>query len=276
MSSNAVNNPTSATETVLNTTELLEHILSFLPMIQILGKTRVSRNWKAVVDGSPALQKRLFFRRPDSQAEVIWFDHWFPMPQSWSHLLSAEQTDLLCSLVNMPVYTTPIELNPYIDWVNQVDPHVSHEMRAPRPESYHPSVAGLAVILGKYSRTYVRHRFGDSPQKTQADSSWRSMYLTTPPISDVVINVPTSAGSFTVSEHIRVNVHAGGGITLGLLCDRLEETLRKFRMKDGRHRAQKKKDGPLREKDFVKGWGKKEHVMFLVQPEGEAVDHWPQ
>lgn len=269
MSSDKVNSSATATQQALNTTELLEHILSFLPMPKIMGGTRVSRKWKAVIESSPVLQRKLFLRHHDS--EVVWFDHWFSKPQLGFHRLSTEQTDLLLSLVNTPVYTTPVELNPLVDWENQVDLHVSHEVSITRPKPFHPSLTGLEVAFGKYSRAYVRARFGGPPQKTQADSSWRKMYLTTPPISDVVIQIPTSVGSFTVSETIRVIVHAESGVTLGLLYDRLEETLRKFRMKDGRHRAQKRKDGPLVEKDCVRGWGKKEHVMFLVKaPEDTA------
>jgi len=155
MSFNAVNNAPSASQSVLNTTELLEQILSYLPMPKIVGKTRVSRNWKAVIEGSPALQRELFLRHRDSEAEVIWFDHWFPKPQDLAHNLSTEQKELLNSLVNTPVYITPIELNPLVNWENLAGPHVSHEMRTIHPEPFHASTYAnaSAIHLRKPSQT---------------------------------------------------------------------------------------------------------------------------
>lgn len=272
MSSNAANSTPTPAEQVINTTELLEHILSSLAMPHVLGKSRVSHDWKILIDNSPTLQKKLFLRHDDNQTEVLSPDHWFPKPQDWPRELDAKQLDLLFSLVNTPVYTTPIELNPLINWENPADLHVAHELRVAHPKPYHPSLTGLDIVLGKYIRDYVRHRFGTSSQTSQTKSSWRKMYLTSPPITDVVIHVPMSAGSWTEAVQIRVNVHAERGVTLGLLCDRVEETLKKFSMKDGRHRAEKRKNGPLQEKDYVKGWGKKENVMFLTQPTEDTAD----
>ena len=62
MSSNAANSTLTPAEQVVNTTELLEHILSSLPMPHVLGKSRVSHDWKALIDNSPTLQKKLFLR----------------------------------------------------------------------------------------------------------------------------------------------------------------------------------------------------------------------
>lgn len=259
-------------ETVLNTTELLEHILSFLPMPQVLGKSRVSRTWKLVINGSPSLQDKLFLPRQSGQAEVIGLDHRVPNPTDVSPRLKREELELLLSIVDMPVYTIPIELNPLVNWVNQVNLHFPHEMTVHHPKPFHPDLVGLEMVFGKYSRIYVRHRFGTSSQTAQVRASWRKMYLTTPPISDVVIRVPTAVAAGSTIEPIRVNVHAEHGITLGLLRDRVEETLKKFRMKDCRHPVQKKKTGPLSEKDFAKSWGKQENVMFLVKDVKDITD----
>jgi hypothetical protein len=153
MSSNAAKNTLTAAEQVLNTTELLEHILSFLPMPKVLGKSRVSRNWKAVIDDSPALHKKLFLRHSGSQAEVLSADHWFSKPQdwprNWSQTLSNEQNELFLSLPGKPVYTAPIELNPLVGWENQADLHVSHEMNTSHPKRFHPSLTGIEMISGK-------------------------------------------------------------------------------------------------------------------------------
>lgn len=188
MSSHSINSTLGPAQQVLNTTELLENILSFLPMPQILGKSRVARNWKAVIDNSPALQRQLFLRHNESEVEVLWFDHLFPKPldwaQDWLYRLDYEQLSLIVSLEDMPVYTTPIKLNPLLDWENQANLHVTYEMRVAHPKPFNPCLARLGVILGKYSTAYIRRRFGQSWQREQFNSSWCKMYLTTPPITN--------------------------------------------------------------------------------------------
>ena len=280
MSSHSVNSTLGPAQQVLNTTELLENILSFLPMPHVLGKSRVSRKWKAVIDNSPALQDKLFLRYKDSQAEVLRCDHLFlnfrGWPREWTEDLGYEKVDLLFSLAFMPVYTTPIELNPILGWENQAKLHITHEVAVAPPELYHPSPAGFKAILGKYSTAYVRHRFGQSWQREQCNSSWCRMYLTKPPITDIVIHVPTIVGAESSSlhqvEHIKINIQSWHGVTLGLLCDKVEDMLKEVQMRDGGHSSQKKNDGSFKEDDFVRGWNEKQRVMFLVQPKKDAVD----
>ena len=275
MSSNAARSALTPVEQVLNTTELLEHIISFLPMPQVLGKARVARNWKAVIGESPALQQKLFFRHPDNQTGVVQSVEWSPQPPIRFDILGTEHSNLLFSLVNMPVYNTPIQLNPLVDWENPADLLVSHEMRVTQPKPIHPSLAGLTAIVGKYSRAYVHRRF-PRPKSWHwwklKSPSWRYMYLTSPSITDVVINVPTSISGRLATKYLRLNVHDEHGITLGLLRDKVEETLlRAYHMKEVRLLAWKKGDGPLQQEDFVRGWGKEEHPMFLVQSAEDAL-----
>jgi len=246
MSSNASNIALTPAQQVVNTTELLEQILSFLPMQQVLGKSRVSRKWKATISGSPALRRKLFLRHRESQAEVLATrqDSWRPKGE----------TKVRFSPIGIPVYTSPIELNPLVDWDNQavILPQASHEIRVKRPEPLLPSHDGTGDFLGKYSRAYVRHRFGGtrSTARVGCNPSWRDMFLTRPPITDIIIDVPTSVGRSTFverTEHIRVNIHVEHGVTLGLLSDKVEEMLKKFPIKDRRDRS----NGPLQPQDFV-------------------------
>ncbi|KAK3724368.1 hypothetical protein LTR37_000992 [Vermiconidia calcicola] len=59
--------PTNAMEAkVLNTVELLESIISHLPCNDVIRVQRVSKSWKAAVDGSVMLQKALCFSRHGS------------------------------------------------------------------------------------------------------------------------------------------------------------------------------------------------------------------
>jgi len=51
----------AARKAVFNTSELLENIISFLPMRDILTKVqRLSRQWKIVVESSPTIRNKLW------------------------------------------------------------------------------------------------------------------------------------------------------------------------------------------------------------------------
>ena len=54
--------PISAKLRVLSSPELLEQILLYVPMSDLLQSQRVSRTWHAIIAESPSLQQALFFR----------------------------------------------------------------------------------------------------------------------------------------------------------------------------------------------------------------------
>jgi hypothetical protein len=80
-----------------------------------------------------------------------------------------------------------------------------------------------------------------------------------PPITDIVLRIPTNVGSYPNPQFLRIVVHAASGITLGLVRDR-----------DGRPVIEKRRNGPLSEKDFASNWGKRDHVMFSFQEVDEG------
>ncbi|GAB7323676.1 hypothetical protein MBLNU13_g07152t2 [Cladosporium sp. NU13] len=55
---------------VLDTTELLECVLSHLPSKQIFGVQRLARLWKDVIARSPAIQEKLFLKLQNKPAEL--------------------------------------------------------------------------------------------------------------------------------------------------------------------------------------------------------------
>lgn len=70
------NNAYTATTKVLNVPELFQHILINTDTRTLLLAQRVSRAWKATIDGSSALQIKLFFRpATDAQAVNICLEH---------------------------------------------------------------------------------------------------------------------------------------------------------------------------------------------------------
>jgi hypothetical protein len=108
-STNATDNAVAAVDArdnVLATPELLEAIISFLPMRDIFANTqRVSRTWNAIVQ-SPQIQARLWLRSPnDEVASPVGFsaNHvWPPGPQPRGRFLKS----------NYPVYPAKITHNP--------------------------------------------------------------------------------------------------------------------------------------------------------------------
>lgn len=66
-----------------------------------------------------------------------------------------------------------------------------------------------------------------------------------------------------------MRVEAEGGVTLGLVKDELEKTLRNFRIKDCLYPVQQRKR-KLNVQEFVKGWGKREFVVYITKPEEDA------
>ncbi|KAK7177548.1 F-box domain-containing protein [Paraphaeosphaeria sporulosa] len=62
LSTNTTHNSISAKLRVFSTVELLEQILSYVPMYELLHSQRVCRTWRAIITESPALQQALFFR----------------------------------------------------------------------------------------------------------------------------------------------------------------------------------------------------------------------
>jgi hypothetical protein len=277
MASNVSKDTLTAMETALNTTELLEQILSCLPMPQSLGKSRVCHKWKSVIDGSASLQTALFLRPREGQTEVVSPSCWHPKSDYYIHLsrlsssmLGIKDMITMEMVVDAPLYHVPIELNPLMHHDNQANLHVTHEVTLFKQKSSIPIASRLHTALGKYNRAYVRHRFGTEPLTAQANSSWRSMYLTMPPITDIVLRIPTNVGSYPNPQFLRIVVHAASGITLGLVRDRVEEVLRKVKIRDGRPVIEKRRNGPLSEKDFASNWGKRDHVMFSFQEVDEG------
>lgn len=57
-------------QAALQTTEILENILSYLPNRNVFGVQRVCRQWKEVTAGSPTIQDKLFLKLRDETPET--------------------------------------------------------------------------------------------------------------------------------------------------------------------------------------------------------------
>jgi hypothetical protein len=61
-----------ARQAVLNTTELLENILSYLPFQDLFVFQRVSRQWGAAISAAPGLQQKMFLRPQSATLKETW------------------------------------------------------------------------------------------------------------------------------------------------------------------------------------------------------------
>lgn len=66
---------------VFGTSELLESIVCYLPLKQILDVQRVSKQWRNVIVGSPSIQEKLFTRRANKEQEMWVMER----RRDWSH-----------------------------------------------------------------------------------------------------------------------------------------------------------------------------------------------
>ena len=150
---------------VFLTTELLENILQFLPMKDLLLAQRVSRNWKDVITKSNSLQQMLFFTH--KQTDFLWeFDaasrqRW-PTRVHRDHKLPRESADHRL-LKNGQV-------NPLVFAVDQDPPYKS------RTYTYEACVAmGAGAIMGLQG-CHQRNAM------SFPEASWRRMLFIQPPI----------------------------------------------------------------------------------------------
>lgn len=65
-----LDNPRSACQRVFETTELLEHVISFLPMKKIFTIQSVSKQWRDVIATSPSIHEKMFLRLKTTPKET--------------------------------------------------------------------------------------------------------------------------------------------------------------------------------------------------------------
>lgn len=68
--SDSIDEPVHVEQRVFETTELLEHIISFLPMEKIFTLQRISKQWKNTINASPDVQEKMFLRLGNKPKQV--------------------------------------------------------------------------------------------------------------------------------------------------------------------------------------------------------------
>lgn len=152
---------TSAVQAVINTTELLEQIISHLPMRQIAATQRVARNWKEIIDGSPTIQALLWLR--PAKSGVL----------SPAHRIESPQASCMPHEV---VYHRKVRLNPFTQWLHQGIVLFPFEVTESF-EVWHPQ--HLVFFSGVLNRSYVYQIIDSTTPEIAVPESWLRMFLTT-------------------------------------------------------------------------------------------------
>lgn len=175
-----------AADKVLQTPELLEHIMSYLPPFEILATTiRVCWYWKQTIDSSPVIQEKLWMRsRAASTVSPYGFE---PGGQTWP-LGPLSSADLLGAKPLCHGLILPNTLVFRQSGTPNVIPRITFRCTS-------PSQLGEYHITCKMGRPLTHIEEGPMRKRpaSRKNTSWRKMFLTDP--------LATTAGLF-----IRVGV----------------------------------------------------------------------
>ena len=158
--------PEAALRRVFQTNELLEMIVSYLPMKKIVNVQRVAKQWKNVIAGSPRIQEKLFARR-ENKAQEIWVLVKYKPARG-------RLRDKLHRVENLPApgnwVITPVTLNPML--------HEARSWLNPNalvyPVSMMPSRVSVNFCAWANAFRYE-------------ESCMRNMFITDPPCTNVTI-----------------------------------------------------------------------------------------
>lgn len=214
--SNAPNTTTTACDTVLSTLELLEAVISFLPMRDILSKAQaVSRTWKATIAQSSVIQTKLWLRTPTE--EVIspagFSTQTFVLPRSPDRRTEIDLFTRKCPVYSAKVVTNPILKDSHTigratEWNIQPEWNI-------RPEDT------------SANRDFVVHNIAFRRLEGTANAAqptWNSMHLTEPRITvaRLRVEIPPVRGHFPpslIESGISASVRDARGLTLGTVMD---------------------------------------------------------
>lgn len=207
----------AARKAVLETTELLENIISFLPVTDILTKVqRVSRAWNTLIESSSTIQTRLWRRHRAKrvlQPTRIGGDHTF-VP------LSRDEQCLY--LQDCPIYSEMPEFLPFLNIARcEKDPDDPGW-----PGLYHLVGDNPSSILfecesfqlGAQEMTKFWRRSGS--RKSESAHSWEKMQVANPPIAQAALFVydPHFLDNY---RSVKLILRDDNGITLGHVYDAL-------------------------------------------------------
>ncbi|KAG8629986.1 hypothetical protein KVT40_001605 [Elsinoe batatas] len=197
------NNPSPKTHEVMSNPYLVGMILPRVDMKTLLLATRVCKDWKAIIDTSSKIQKKLFFK-PDRRKRILRC-HECRRSQSDPYDDPSSAFDCLASLMMGISCIRP----PFV-CVNSL---VTHELY---DTDRRISLDRRPLIVPQLKPPYQHHE------------SWRRMYLTQPPVTAVSVTVGYS--DWNGGDYIfdRVSVKHDVGVTWSQMMDVLAASGAKF------------------------------------------------
>jgi hypothetical protein len=204
----------AARKAVFNTSELLENIVSFLPPRDILTKVpRLSRQWKTAVETSPTVRNKLWMASCKASAvQSIGFtgEH-MPGDPTWRQ-------------VARPMYSCDLTLNSAL-FNKGFCVEESQAFRLGLLSSQNVNNDGVAWTFP--SILFHCYFNGSFQQNSPAFSpSWRSMHLTSPPITMGMLELHLNPSAFHGPDDVYLHLTDNTGITLGLLYDTIFATFK--------------------------------------------------
>lgn len=229
----------NATETatvvaqVLGTPELLEGILSHLPVLDLVVATGVNKTLRNVVQTSPELQRKLFMLPSKDKAE-----YWQLVPQK-SETSDARPESTHFYRMESPGVIGNVELQAHLEF-NTSD---QHHWADPRRSLEVVTVCPLLEVkrrcpeyLGKVKRQFLTPAdfLGQFPISTlradlsrsaiYADEPWTNMFFTNPPCQEASMDLIWDGyydGKRDVILQAFGKVRCEDGITLAMLVDKI-------------------------------------------------------
>ncbi|KAM0716082.1 hypothetical protein Q7P37_008596 [Cladosporium fusiforme] len=202
---------TRSAEAVFNIPELLEHIIAELPMEQIFWKAqRVSRGWKDAIAASPTIQTKLFLRAQNNA--VI---------SPTRHVTRDSSPDNIFAVEGTPVYIQDIQINPLV-----------RANRRKQAKAWCPFGVDFEVLYGKkylfpYTSSIEGHEILKASPQEDPRESWVDMFLTQPPVTEVMPFDCYHPGAFSEEDLHELVVESSRGLTIGMLRAKTDDLMRK-------------------------------------------------
>jgi hypothetical protein len=250
----------------LGTLEIVENILSFLPLENIFGVQRVCRGWKNIIASSPALQEKMFLRLRNDTSET------------W---MLIDSKSVPCNVDNLPegseinfrtVSTAEAESGAWKNPSRGVKHLFTPVALNPLLYREDPLLDDLKEIEG------VGHAFAVGvPAEYSPHHSYRAMHLTDPPCRDgrmdLMYDVSRSAPNGYRYNGSMATVRSNKPLTLGDLIDGALDSRDMYRGKEG---TAGRYDGTISEKFFYLAketdeMGKNHRYRLVFQNERDGI-----
>lgn len=228
---------TTAAAKVSSTPELLEGILTHLPVLDLVIATGVSKHFRNVIKASPELQRKLFVLPPKNRAE-----YWQMVPHKsetpdirhqFTHLYRVESPGVTDN-AELQAHLESITSDPY-NWAHpghplkvvSTCPWLEVTRRCPEyiggMKLWHRAWAGNG---GRFPLTTLEA--SPSQSISYAIEPWTKMFLTSPPCQEASMRLVWegfTGGKVDVVLHTFGEVRCEGGITLALLADEISRKI---------------------------------------------------